>query len=117
MFLISTLIMSKYQNKYRIESARLKNWNYSNPGWYYVTINTDDHQKYFGKIIKTRIELNEIGKICKRYCEEIPIHYPNVELDFYSIMPNHLHGILILNPIVETGYIPSPNKTNNLFTL
>ncbi|MBI1937604.1 MAG: hypothetical protein HYS25_05715 [Ignavibacteriales bacterium] len=41
--------MTMFQNKYRIESTRLKEWYYSNPWWYYVTINTKDHKKYFGK--------------------------------------------------------------------
>lgn len=54
--------------------------------------------------------LNELGKVVEKCWKEIPQHFKNVELDYYVIMPNHIHGIIIINPSVETGYIPSPKK-------
>ena len=71
--------MSKFKNEYRIESSRLKNWDYSTPWWYYVTINTYTHKEYFGEIINSKVELNELGLICKNCWEEIQKHYRNVE--------------------------------------
>lgn len=94
--------MSKYQNKYRIETARSKEWDYSNPCWYYVTINTKNHIHYFGSVINEKMELYQLGKIAKSYWENIPKHFTNVDLDYYVIMPNHLNGIIIINAIVET---------------
>lgn len=64
--------MSKFKEEFRIESARLKEWDYSNPWWYYVTINTKNHIEYFGKIEKGEMVLNEWGKIAKEYWEDIP---------------------------------------------
>jgi REP element-mobilizing transposase RayT len=90
--------------KYKIESARLKEWDYSKPWWYYITINTKDHKHYFGRIESYKMMLNDLGKIAETCWENIINHYPMVELDYYVIMPNHLHGIIILNPKVETGH-------------
>lgn len=95
--------MSKFKNTFRIESARLKEWDYSNPWWYYVTINTKNHKHHFGKVENEKMILNDLGNIAKKCWEDIPIHFPNVELDYFVIMPNHFHGIIIINPIVETS--------------
>ncbi len=86
-----------YKNKFRIESTRLKNWDYKTPWWYFVTINTKNHQEYFGIVKNGKLILNQVGKIAEKYWLEIPIHFPFVELDYFIIMPNHSHGILILN--------------------
>jgi REP element-mobilizing transposase RayT len=103
---------NKYQNKYRIPSARLKNWDYGNNGAYFITICTQNRDHFFGEIIsvvdENEMQLNEIGKLAERFWAEIPNHFPFVELGNYVIMPNHIHGILIINKknivddIVET---------------
>ncbi|MFH1196927.1 MAG: transposase [bacterium] len=98
--------MELYQKKYRIKSARLKEWDYSTAWWYYVTINTHNHIIWFGDIINDKMMLNEFGKIVDVCWNEIPTHYSTVELDYYQIMPNHIHGIIILNN-------PAELKTNN----
>jgi putative transposase len=102
----------KFQNKYRIASARLKNWDYGNNGAYFITICTQNRDHFFGEIIsvvdENEMQLNEIGKLAERFWAEIPNHFPFVELGNYVIMPNHIHGILIINKknivddIVET---------------
>jgi REP-associated tyrosine transposase len=96
--------------KYKIESARLKEWDYSKPWWYYVTINTKDHKHCFGKIESTKMILNDLGKIAETSWKNIIKHYPMVELDYYVIMPNHIHGIIILNSTVETGHQPRQDR-------
>ncbi|MFV5700270.1 transposase [Flavobacterium sp. XS2P12] len=103
---------NKFQNKYRIPSARLKNWDYGNNGAYFITICTQNREHFFGEIIsvadENEMQLNEIGKLAERFWAEIPNHFPFVELGNYIIMPNHIHGILIINKqiivddIVET---------------
>lgn len=98
--------------KYKIESARLKEWDYSKPWWYCITINTKDHKHYFGRIESDKMMLNDLGKIAETCWENIINHYPMVELDYYVIMPNHLHGIIILNSTVETGHAPSLQQNN-----
>jgi REP element-mobilizing transposase RayT len=89
--------MAKYENKYRIESFRLRSWDYSTPWWYYVTVNTKNHFEYFGQISNSKVLLNEFGLVTKNCWEDIPKHFPIIELDYFIIMPNHLHGIIIIN--------------------
>lgn len=93
---------SKYKNKYRIESSRLNNWNYTWQGAYFITICTKDMQLFFGGIKDDNMILNEIGQVAERFWLEIPEHFDNIILDHFIIMPNHVHGILIINDMVET---------------
>jgi REP element-mobilizing transposase RayT len=58
-------------------------------------------------VVNGEMKLNKLGKAVKSYFEKIPIHYKSVEIDYYVIMPNHIHGIIIINPSVETGHAPS----------
>jgi len=97
--------------KYKPYSIRLKYYNYSCPGEYFVTICTKDRINYFGKINKNhKMILSEIGKIAEKYWLEIPKHFSNTELDIYQIMPNHIHGIIKI--IVETRHGASLQNDN-----
>ena len=93
-----------FQNKYRIKSTRLENWDYSHSGVYSVTICAKDRQSFFGTIENGHMQLSSIGEIVKQYWNKIPKHYPCVTLDEFIIMPNHIHGIIIIdkNHNVET---------------
>jgi putative transposase len=86
-----------YKNKYRVESIRLKEWDYSTPWWYFITINAKSHFCHFGEVIECNMILNELGADVKKIWEEIPSHYSNTELDYFQIMPSHIHGIIIIN--------------------
>ena len=101
--------MKLYKNKFRVRSSRLKDWDYSTPWWYYVTICTKDMKCWLGKVENGKMVLNDLGKIVEHFWNNIPRHYPNIELDYYVTMPNHFHGILIIND-VETGHAPSLQK-------
>lgn len=91
----------KFQNKYRIPSTRLKNWDYGQNGAYFITICTGNREHFFGEIVtinnENEMQLNEIGKLADKFWAEIPKHFPFVELGSYVIMPNHVHGILIID--------------------
>lgn len=104
--------MSKFNDTFRIESARLREWDYSNPWWYYVTINTKNHIPCFGDIIKRRVILNRLGMEIENIWKNISNHFPNVELDYFIVMPNHIHGIIILNQTVETRHASSLRHKN-----
>lgn len=98
------------------KSTRLKEYDYSAPGHYFVTICIQDRIEKFGTIIDDKMVLNESGKIVKNTWIEIPIHFNDIVLDRYIIMPNHIHGIIINNP-VGNGHARSVNKNtknNNL---
>lgn len=76
------------------QAIRLKNYDYSQAGAYFITICTKQKQCIFGDIKNRKIRLNALGSIADKYWQEIPQHFANVALDVYTIMPNHLHGIL-----------------------
>ncbi len=94
--------MEKTTNKYRIESTRLQSWDYGSNAAYFITICTKEKRCYLGDIINNVMYLSEIGKIADKYWLEIPAHFPFVKLGEYIIMPNHVHGIIIIDK-VETG--------------
>jgi len=83
-------------DKYRIESARLKGRDYSQPGQYFVTICTQSHENYFGRLQNEKIELNDIGKIVKEEWIKTGKIRKNIIIDEFVIMPNHIHGIIII---------------------
>jgi REP element-mobilizing transposase RayT len=87
----------KFQNKYRIPSARLKNWDYGANGAYFITICTQNRNHFFGEIVKTQFIASEMGTLAEKYWMEIPHHFPFVELGNFVVMPNHVHGILIID--------------------
>ena len=90
----------KYQSQYHRKSIRLKDYDYSQPGEYFVTICTHSHKCVMGKITYGEMQLNSVGKIAEKCWREIQKHFTNVELDAFIVMPNHLHGIIVINPTV-----------------
>ena len=105
----------KFQNKYRIASARLHNWDYSSNGAYFITICTQNKEHYFGTINDGKMVLSEIGKLVEQFWIEIPNQFLFIELGNFVIMPNHVHGIIIINKLhtnsqVETRFISSNNS-------
>lgn len=110
-------MQNKFQNKYRISSSRLQTWDYSNNGAYFITICTQYREHFFGQIKNKEMRLSEIGKLAEQFWYEIPNHFPMIELGNFVVMPNHVHGILIIDKsqtYVETRLIASDNnKINN----
>jgi putative transposase len=104
--------MALFKNKYRIESIRLKGWDYRNPGYYFVTICTKNREPYFGHIINGEMHLSPVGEIAVQCWREIPYHHTGVGLDEFVIMPNHAHGIIVICNPVGTLYATSlPDKS------
>ena len=91
----------KFQNKYRIESARLKNWDYTSNAAYFITICTANREHFFGEIVDQKMKYSNAGIIANVLWYEIPNHAPNVQLGEFVVMPNHIHGILKLNNPVD----------------
>jgi putative transposase len=85
-----------YQEKYLIRSTRRPNYDYSSPGSYFITICTKYRKPHFGRILNQKINLTEIGEMARSFWIEIPQHFKNVLLDEFIIMPDHLHGIIII---------------------
>ena len=82
-------------------STRFAGYDYAQPGWYYVTICTDEREMLFGEVEKREMRLNEYGRIVRDSWLEIPKHYPFVTLDAFIVMPNHIHGIIVIRRNVD----------------
>ena len=112
--------MTLYKNKYRVESTRLQEYDYSSPGAYFITICTKNRECFLGEIADRQMLPNNFGKIVLDCWHDLPNHYANIILDAFVIMPNHMHGIIFINS-VETGFKPvstctdttNPDKHNN----
>jgi len=89
------------------QAIRLKNYDYSQAGAYFITICTKQKQCIFGDIKNGQMRFNHLGSIADQYWQEIPQHFPNITLDVYVIMPNHLHGILW---IIESSQNANKNR-------
>lgn len=106
-----------FQNQFRIKSSRLPDWDYAVPGLYFVTIGTQDHKHYLGSIKNRKMQLNQAGEIAEKSWIEIPQHHNNVLLDAFVIMPNHIHGILLIvdnEENVETLHTTSLRSESSL---
>ena len=107
----------------RRKRLRLEGYDYTLPGAYFFTAVTHNRQPLFGEIVNDEMRLNSLGEVVQRAWEDLPNHYPHVRLGAFVIMPNHVHGIIVLssNPLVGDGLVgdglrPSPttnNTTNN----
>ena len=84
-------------HKHRLrQHTRLPEFDYSQPGSYFVTIVTQARRLIFGEIFNGEMAVNELGKIVAQTWFEIPGHFPTVELGEFVIMPNHIHGIITI---------------------
>ena len=87
----------KFRNKYRIPSARLQTWDYRWEGAYFITICTKSRIHYFGEVVNNKMNLSNVGVLADVFWHEIKNHSKNITLGEFVVMPNHIHGILIIN--------------------
>jgi putative transposase len=83
-------------------SIRLQSYDYSQAGALFVTICTNNRDNLFGDIVDGVMHLNDAGQIAERCWVDIPTHFPCVELDEYVIMPNHVHGIIVITDAITS---------------
>ncbi len=100
--------------KHHRRSIRVPGYDYSQPGVYFVTMVTYQRECLFGKVADGKMWLNKNRQIVAQTWNDLPIHYPHVELGTYIIMPNHFHGIKILvdtaDVDVGAGLRPAPTS-------
>ena len=89
----------KFQNRYRIPSARAQ-WHDYNGGAYFITICTAHRRHYFGFIENDQMHYSEIGQYAFDNLQNIQTHYPYAEIPLFQVMPNHLHAVVFID--VET---------------
>ena len=100
--------------KHHRRSIRLKGYDYSQAGLYFITICCQDRICRFGHIKNSEMVLNELGMVAYNEWAKLPERFPNFELDVFQIMPNHIHGIILLNEIpVGAGFTPAQNDMYN----
>jgi REP element-mobilizing transposase RayT len=94
--------VKRFNNKYRIPSARLANYDYSNNGDYFITICTSGRMQYFGKIKKDKMILSEMGLIVGNLIPDITKKFQDIRIVENIIMPDHIHFIIKINkPNIE----------------
>ena len=107
---------NKFRGKYRVESTRLKHWDYSSNGAYFITICTKNREFFFGEIVDGKMDYSRIGEMVKEEWENTKKIRSNVTLDEWVVMPNHIHGIVIIeNHNVEThcnASLPKKSQIN-----
>jgi len=92
--------MKYNQDKYHRRSIRLKGYDYSQAGAYFLTICTHGRECLFGEIVDGEMRLNDAGLFVKQCWFDIPRHFPHAELDAFVVMPNHVHGIIVITDSV-----------------
>ncbi len=86
------------------KSIRLKGYDYSSPGYYFVTICTQCRVCLFGEIVNGQMQLNDAGKMVDLQWKTLPDRFGNIRIDEYLVMPNHFHAILeIISPVSSVG--------------
>src|SRR6266508_2232857 len=109
-----TMHTDKYKGKYRIASTRLASWDYGRNAAYFITICTHQRLHVFGTVVEGQVDLTPLGQATWDCWYAIPKHFPFVLLDEFVAMPNHVHGIVIIDKpspnAVETQNIASPRR-------
>jgi putative transposase len=111
-----TKTMNKYNpNIHHRRSIRLKGYDYSQAGLYFITLCCQDWACLFGEIENGQLKLNDGGKIANDCWMKIPNHFPKAELHEHIVMPNHIHGIIELKsePVGPENFPPHITITNN----
>jgi putative transposase len=104
-------------NKHQRRSIRLPGYGYDQPGAYFATVCTEGHVCLFGRVVGEAMGWNNAGRMVEKCWRNIPMHFPHVTLDEFIVMPNHVHGILVIagandNPIVGVNN-HSPLSSDN----
>jgi REP element-mobilizing transposase RayT len=117
---MSSGIYNKHSGYHNRRSIRLQGYDYSQPGYYFVTVCVHDRkQLLFGDVVENHMVLNECGKHVEHCWNEIAVHFPYANIDEYVIMPNHVHGIIQLremdneNVMVQSGGVNNPVGVQN----
>jgi putative transposase len=84
------------QDRHHRRSIRLPDYDYSQPGAYFITIVTRGRECLFGEIRDNEMHLNDYGRITDECWRAIAEHFPNTEIGTYAILPNHVHGIIVI---------------------
>jgi REP element-mobilizing transposase RayT len=83
-------------HRHHRRSIRLRGYDYSQAGAYFVTVCVQGREPLFGDVVDGEMRLNDAGQMVAQCWQELPAHFPHLELDEFVVMPNHMHGIIIV---------------------
>ena len=92
--------MNYNPEKHHRRSIRLKGFDYTKPGGYYITIVAQERQCLFGEVMNWKMVLNDFGKIIEYHWQKLPQHFKHIKLEVFQIMPNHFHGVIMITDTV-----------------
>lgn len=92
-------MMAEFQRR----SIRLRGYDYTRLGAYFVTVCTEGRKRLFGTVVNGRMALNDAGRMVQSVWDELPAHYPGVAIDAFVVMPDHIHGVVRLCDPVGAG--------------
>lgn len=98
------------------KNIRLKNFDYSQPGAYFITVCSFQRQNVFGNINSAEMSLNQYGEIVKSAWSQLPQHFPLMVCDSFVAMPNHIHCIIVLNGLMNAAQ-STQTKTPELYNI
>jgi len=90
---------------------RLQEFDYSQAGYYFITLCTNNHKSFWGKVIDGKMILNQFGNVIRNNWIKIQSLHKIIELDEFVIMPNHIHGIIIINPVGDANFASPTNAS------
>jgi len=112
--MISTSSNAKIDSKiHHRRSIRLKGYDYTQVGAYFVTIVAYQRECLFGEVVDGEMALNKYGRLIEKWWHQISVHFPNVETLKFVIMPNHIHGIIVINDNGR-GAVSAPDDDNQI---
>lgn len=97
--------------------TRLKEYDYSLQGYYFITVCVENFRQVLGKVEDEKMILNTAGKIVEDTWKDIPKHYERCELDEFVVMPNHFHSIIILENVSRDRSQTDPKKVYHKHSL
>jgi REP element-mobilizing transposase RayT len=86
-------------DKHARRSIRLRDYDYAQPGAYFVTLCIQNRECLLGEVVEGIMHVNDVGQIIQSVWDELPRHYPGVDIDAFVVMPNHVHGIIVLTAV------------------
>lgn len=90
-------------------SIRLKGYDYTQPAPYFVTVCVQGREAIFGKIVGEEMQANDAGRMVGAAWDDLPRHYPGVQIDAFVVMPNHIHGIIVLTNPTDPARLSLPD--------
>ena len=114
----------KYRDRFRIQSTRMRGWDYASDSVYFITICTKGRGAWFGDVVDATMDHTVLGLVAQYFWERIPHHFPHVDLDVFIVMPDHVHGALIFRssegvqccPPVETRHGSGVSSAETRYT-